>query len=159
MSATEPGEQAPRGRLFVVTGSPGGTRLEVARALADRLGECILVDADVLEAMVVGRPAVRPSSSDLLRLRLLRWSACIAIAETYQLDGVDAVVTDELLDESVEAFLDLAAPEPVHLVVVDDGAMGSTPHWGLWLASAVSDAETAADIILERLSDSLVATA
>jgi hypothetical protein len=154
-------EAPPRGRLFVVTGSPGSPRTDVARALAERLGECLLVDGDAVEAMVVGRRPGLPGGSARLRRQLLRWSACLAVAETYQLDGVDAVVTDELLDEAVETFLDLASPEPVHLVVVATaGTEPGTPHWGLWLDPASATVATdAADTVLEHLDECLVMTA
>ena len=157
-------DESPRGRLFVVTGSTGSTRLDVAGALASRLGACVLVDGDAVEGMVVGWRAREPDGSavpgiDGLRRRLLRWSACLALAETYQLDGVDAVVTDVLLDDAIEAFLDLAAPEPVHLVVVDDGATRATPRWGLWLVQeSAAEIGAVADTILERLDQALVLT-
>jgi hypothetical protein len=75
----------PRGRLFVVTGSPGGSRVDVARALAERLGECVVVDGEAIEAMVTARPPEPPGGRERLRRQLLRWSACLAVAETYQL--------------------------------------------------------------------------
>ena len=51
-------------------------------------------------------------------MRLLRWSAALAVAETYQLEGFDAVVAEDALGDRLEDFLDLVEPEPVHVVVV-----------------------------------------
>ena len=68
-------------------------------------------------------------------MRLLRWSAALAVAETYQLEGFDAVVAEDALGDRLEDFLDLVEPEPVHVVVVRrraptrprrGGASGST---------------------------------
>jgi hypothetical protein len=101
----------------------------------------------------------RSAAADRFRELLLRWSACIAVAETYQLEGFDAVITDVVLGDRLEDFLDLVAPEPVHLIVVDDdGGAGGTPRWGLWLDAAPAAPDTAVEPILGRLDDALVTT-
>ena len=71
-------------------------------------------------------------------MRLLRWSAALAVAETYQLEGFDAVVAEDALGDRLEDFLDLVEPEPVHVVVVRDDADPATPQWGLWVEGTTS---------------------
>lgn len=149
-----------RGRLFVLTGGTTGVRARVAEGLAARLERAVTVDCSVFDAMIVsGRvPPTDPPTLAQLRQLLLRWSAGIATAETYQLEGYDAVLTDDLHGEHLEDFLDLVAPAPVLLVVIDDGSDKRTPHWGLWLQGTGRPADDLAEDILARLDDALVLT-
>ena len=105
--------------------------------MATRLGRAVLVDGTALELAVTAGDAAgwdEPPTSEQLRMRLLRWSAALSVAETYQLEGFDAVVAEDALGDRLEDFLDLVEPEPVHVVVVPrrrrtrprrDGACGS----------------------------------
>ncbi|MGW5238883.1 hypothetical protein ACWEOW_08120 [Monashia sp. NPDC004114] len=151
-----------RGRLVVVTGSPEPVRTRLAGELARRFEHGVLVDGTTFDAMVVsGRTSsTGPPGLDELRLRMLRFSAAIATAETFQLDGFDVVVTDDLLGDRLEEFLDLAAPEPVHVVVLDDGMGEPTPRWGLWLGGMSGDTPVpeTVDLLLSELADALVRT-
>lgn len=158
---------ASRGRLFVVTGAEPATRSSVVIALASRLDRSVAVDCAVFDRMIVsGRepePAAGSSAGEphLGRIRqlLLRWSAGLATAEAYQLEGFDVVVTDDLGGERLEDFLDLAAPETVLLVVLDDGSDLETPRWGLWVRSAGRPAADLADAVFSRLDEARVETA
>lgn len=149
-----------RGRLFLVTGGTRDVRAGVAGGLAAHLDRAVAVDCSVFDRMIVsGRvPATDPPTLAQVRQLLLRWSAGIATAETYQLEGYDAVVTDDLHGDHLEDFLDLVSPEPVLLVVLDDGSDAVTPHWGLWLDGAGRQADDLAEDILARLDDALVLT-
>ena len=156
----------PRGRLFLVTGGPSVGRAAVAVALAQRFERAVAIDGDSFEHMVVsGRlPYREPPTSEQLRLRFLRWSAAIATAETYQLEGFDAVISDVVLGPRLEDFLDLAAPEPVHVIVLEGPARvdPDTPPWGLWLRCPPADQATVGatvDEILAHLDEALVPTA
>lgn len=141
-----------RGRVFVVSGRDPGSRLAVGRALAGRLPSAVLVDVTVLADMVVG-DGVPAAGLEQLRRRLLTWSAAIAVAETYVLEGFDAVIVDDLGGDRLEEFLDLVAPEPAHVVRLDDDG----PDWGLRLDAAPDPRDTA-DRVLARLDQSLVVT-
>jgi hypothetical protein len=158
---TVPDDTAPRGRLLLVTAARAEARAGLAAAMAARLDRAVLVDGEALERAVVPEASRRgwaePPTPEQLRLRLLRWSAALAVAETYQLEGFDAVVSDDAHGEHLEDFLDLAAPEPVHVVVVGDTADRVTPHWGLWVDGTASDDATADDV-LARLDEALVPT-
>jgi len=153
----------PRGRLVLVTAARERDRTTLARAVAERLGQAVVVDGSALEAAVTTGPSAgwdEPPTSQQLRLRLLRWSAALAVAETYQLEGFDAVVAEDALGDRLEDFLDLVEPEPVHVVVVRDAADATTPHWGLSVSPAPDDAGVPglADEVVERLTEAVVET-
>lgn len=157
---TERDEAGPRGRLLLVTAARAQARAALAAAVASRLEHAVLVDGGALEqALTAGAPSGwdDPPTSEQLRLRLLRWSAALAVAETYQLEGFDAVVAEDALGDRLEDFLDLVEPEPVHVVVVRDDAHPATPHWGLWVDGAEPTDATADDVV-GRLGDALVLT-
>lgn len=168
MSHERPADTEPvRGRLFLVTGADAASVGELGRALAGVLPASVAVDGRVVDAMVVsGRPptpsgAVADTFRDraaALRQRLLTWAACLATAETFQLEGFDAVVHDTVTGEGLEDFLDLAAPEPVHLVVLRAGLDPATPRWGLWLDDPVDRPGDAATVVLDRLDEARVLT-
>jgi hypothetical protein len=153
-------EPGPRGRLVLVTGVRPQIRADIASAVAARIGRAVVVDGAALEVAVTGRAETEwdePPTSEQLRMRLLRWSAALAVAETYQLEGLDAVIAEDALGDRLEDFLDLVEPEPVHVVVVRDDADPQTPHWGLWVDGAPPAGATADDVVA-RLADALVAT-
>jgi len=150
--------EEPRGRLFLVTAQSEEQAAAVGSAVAARLSRCVLVRGSTVDDMVVSGRAVGTSHLERTHHLLLRWSACLALAETYLLEGYDAVVADAVTGPHVEDFLDLAAPETVHLLVVDDAESSTTPRWGLWLSPGV-DAEEAAGALLGRLEDAAVLTA
>jgi hypothetical protein len=159
--ADEPG---PRGRLLLVTATRAQARAALASTLASRLGHAVLVDGEALERAVVLVPDrsawTGPPTAEQLRMRLLRWSAALAVAETYQLEGFDAVIAEDALGDRLEDLLDLVEPEPVHVVVVADEADPPTPRWGLWVESADvgSDAEGVAAQVVAHLEESRVLT-
>jgi hypothetical protein len=152
-----------RGRLVVVTGADPGAAGRLGRALGERLGRAVVVEGPLIDSMVVA-PEEPASGTEGVRRLLLRWSASLAVAETYQIEGHDAVIADRIEGDRLEDFLDLAAPEPVRLVVVGRGIDPSTPGWGLWVTD---DADLddpaalagAADEVVERLAESVVSTA
>ena len=152
-------ESIARGRLFLVAAADQAPAAAAALALALRLPRCVLVEGSVVDAMVVsGRPSVNAGSLEETERLLLRWSACLAVAETHLLEGYDAVVTDAVTGDHLDDFLDLAAPEPVHLVVLDAPGSSPTPSWGLWLDPRLSPHDLATSA-LERLDEALVLTA
>jgi hypothetical protein len=159
-------EDASRGRLLVVTGAEPDARASVALAVAARLHRSVIVDCSLFDGMIVAGREPEPGDDSSaeprlghIRQRLLRWSAALATAEAFQLEGFDAVVTDDLRAERLEDFLDLAAPETVQLVVLDDGSDVETPRWGLWVRSPERPAADVADVVLSRLDEAQVLTA
>jgi|GEM_PF-1433866 len=111
------------GRLFVLTG-PGAD--DVARALTAALPRAASVDGAVIEAMFTGEGGVSPSDArTALETRYLRYTAGIALADSFRLAGFDAVVAEDVPDDHLEAYLDFAAPTPVHLVQLSVGEGGA----------------------------------
>lgn len=180
--------EGTRGRLFLVTGAQAAGKTTVARALAGSFDRAVAIDGDVFDHMVVsGRdPDDEPPRPEQLRQLFLRWSAAIATAETYRLEGFDAVISDTVLDGFLEDFLDLASPEPVHLVVLHpsaevlttrehgrdkagytervtvallhDALDRETPRWGLWLDTSEQTVDETVTAVLAGLDESLVIT-
>jgi len=160
------GSPSAPGRLVLLTGADASGLGRLARAVGERLGGALVVDGEVLDAMLVGDASahrVRPTGVALVRRHLLRWSAGLALAEAYLIEGYDVVVADRVEGERLEDYLDLAAPQPVHLVVVGAGIDPSTPGWGLWVTTPPETGDedalagTAAEVV-ERLTESLVET-
>ncbi len=102
-------------------------------ALARLLGNAVLVDGAQLERLVRVEPAQQwsgaPTTAQLSE-RLLRWSAALAVVETYQLEGHDAVLVEDAMGERLEDLLTLVDPEPVHVVVIADGHRPQPPRGG-----------------------------
>ena len=122
-----------------------------------RSSSCAFASTSTLaSASVVG--SADDAGLEGVRHRLLRWSACLAAAEAYQLEGFDAVVHDVVTGGHLEDFLDLAAPETVHVVVLDDPRLSATPRWGLWLDPTASPPGNVADAVLSHLETARVPT-
>ena len=158
-------DDAPeRGRLVVVTGADLDASGRLARALGERLGGAVVVEGRTIEAMVVGPTREPMAGAEHVRRQLMRWSASLSVAETYQIEGFDAVIADRIEGDRLEDFLDLAAPEPVSLVVIGPGIDPATPAWGLWVTVGADLADPAtlagtADEVVQRLGESVVVTA
>ena len=152
-------EPVARGRLFLVTAPSEDAAAAVGLELGHRLPRCLVVAGTQVDAMVVsGRVPDNDVGLEGVRHRLLRWSACLAAAETYQLEGFDAVVCDVVTGGHLEDFLDLAAPETVHVVVLDDPRASATPRWGLWLDANAAPPGDLADAVLAHLEEAKVRT-
>ncbi|MCU1536700.1 MAG: phosphotransferase (aminonucleoside antibiotic resistance) [Humibacillus sp.] len=154
-------EEPARGRLLVVTGAEAEARVALGTALAARLGDAVLVDGAALERLVRVVPPQHWSgepTTPQLSNRLLRWSAALAVVETYQLEGHDTVLVEDAVGDRLEDLLTLIDPEPVHLVVIADGLDRTTPRWGLWVTARGPVEETAASVI-DRLAEALLETA
>lgn len=161
-------DETRRGRLFLVTGARASGTTAVGAALARSFDRAVAIDAAVFDHMVVAGHATyrEPPRAEQLRQLFLRWSAAIATAETYQLEGFDAVISDAVLGGHLEDFLDLASPETLHLVVLDPGGEVrvalhdniGTPRWGLWVDSSGQSADETVATVLGRLAECVVAT-
>ncbi len=154
-------DETRRGRLFLVTGAQASGTTAVGAALARSFDRAVAIDAAVFDHMVVaGRDPYRePPRAEQLRQLFLRWSAALATAETYQLEGFDAVISDTVLGDHLEDFLDLVSPETLHLVVLLPERLDRrTPRWGLWVDRSAQTIDQTVSTVLSRLEESVVAT-
>jgi len=122
------GGRGTRGRLVLVTGADASGLGLLGRAVGERLGTSVVVDGQVLDAMLVEPGPDQPSTAvtgvGLVRRQLLRWAAGLALAETYLIEGYDVVVADRVEGDRLEDYLDLIPCQPNYLVVVGAGIVG-----------------------------------
>lgn len=171
---------SPSGRIFVVTGAPSSGKTATGRALAEALPKAVFVDGPTLEQFVVtGRAEMtEPPSVEQIEQVLLRYAAALTLADVYRAGGFDVVIADDLIDERLEDFLELADPEPIHLVVLHpsaealaargdrldpDTATGlhnllenHTARIGLWIDNSVTTVPMTVLTILRGLDDALI---
>lgn len=152
-------ERSP-GRLIVITGAQAAGRATVGYAVAARLPRAVHVDGDVVSAMVVsgGVPITLPAPPAAVEQLFLRWLASIAVAETYQQAGFDAVVTDTDIGDFLEDFLDFVSPAPLHLVMLDPPADEGAQRAAQWLDTTGQSLEETVNDILDRLPETAVET-
>lgn len=148
-----PEAAAEDGRLILVTGP--GARAS-AQALASKLTRATCVDGAVLGAMI---PEAAVSE---LEARFLRYTAGIALADSFRLAGFDVVLTEDVPDQHVEDYLDFAAPTPIHLVRIDDPAPGGSVDdqelSGMGIVVVPGTPDSVADAVMARLDDSVIGT-
>ncbi len=145
------------GRFFLVTGPNAEA---VATALAAALPRAATVDGQVVGAMFTPDPD--GARADLEQL-FLRFTAGIALADSFRLAGFDAVVTEDVPPAYLEDYLDFAEPTPVRLVRL---AGSDEPAGGPEVASTVTggieidgtDPQAAVAQIIARADEAIVST-
>ena len=152
----------PSGRLVLVTGERAATQATIAHGLARALPRAVHIDGDVIAGLVVSgaAPPGPPLTRDGLEQLYLRWSAAIAVAETYQQAGFDAIISDTVLGELFADFVDFVSPAPLHVVALGAAgpALARTPRVGLWLRTAGVSPEVTVTEILARLDEARIDT-
>lgn len=175
-----------QGRLFVITGIQAAGKSTVGRALAEALPKAVFIDGDVVGNTVVSGKELmsEPPTMAAIEQLLLRYSGALTLADVYRAAGFDAVVADNIFGRYLEDFLELADPEPVHLVVLHpsvdtvsaregersgrayrDGITVEglwalvefdTPRLGLWIDNSSDTVGRTVTTILQHLDDALI---
>ncbi len=161
-------DERPPGRLVLVTGEPGTHPHGVARAVAAGLERAVHVDVEALQDLVVrgAVPLHDPPSPESVEQLFLRWLAGIAVGETYQQAGFDAVLSERVCGDFLTDLLDFVDPAPVHLVVLrgacTESSAGTTARptspstGGLRLGPDDEPPEQVARTVLARLDEGLI---
>lgn len=131
-----------QGRFILLTGPGADT---IAPALAGRLPKAATVDGATVAAMFAAE------ATPGLEAMFLRYTAGIALADSFRLAGFDAVVAEDVPDDHLEAYLDFASPATVFLVRL--GADDDRP--GLAVPGGNAGDDTVATI-LARLEEARV---
>lgn len=112
---------ADRGRLFVIGGMPGVGTSSVGLALAETLGRAIFIDGATIGDMVVSGRVEHDEdepSQDAVEQVLFRYAGGLVLADTYRAAGFDAVIAEAVGGEFLDDYLQIAAPETLHLVML-----------------------------------------
>lgn len=112
------------GRLFVISGAQAAGKSTVGRALADRLARAVFIDGDAIGDFVVTdrSPMTDPPTVAAVEQLFLRYAGALTVADVYRSAGFDAVVADNIFGTFMDDFLVIAAPEPVHFVMLTPAA-------------------------------------
>ncbi len=112
------------GRLFVISGAPAAGKTAVGHALAQALERAVFVDGETIgEGVVSGHePMTVPVTAGALDQLYLRYAGAMALADVYRAGGFDVVLADTIIGSHADDFLGIAAPDPLHLVMLHPSA-------------------------------------
>lgn len=118
MTSTQPG------RLFVISGAQAAGKTTVGQALADALPRSVFIDGDAIGDFVVSGKALmtEPPEVEAVEQLFLRYAGALTVADVYRSAGFDAVIADNIFGTFLDDYLMIAAPEPVHLVMLTPSA-------------------------------------
>jgi len=113
-------DDAATGRLFVITGAQAAGKSTVAQALAAALTKAVFIDGDLIgNSVVSGKELItEPATVAAIEQLFLRYAGALALADVYRTAGFDAVIADNIFGDYLDDFLEIAAPERVHLVML-----------------------------------------
>lgn len=110
-----------------MTGAQASGKTTVGHALAGRLARAVHVDGDAIHRFVISGevPYDVPPPPGAEQQLWLRYEGALRVAELYARHAFDAIVTDNIYGDHLDALLATAeqlAPGRVHLVVLDTSA-------------------------------------
>lgn len=176
------------GRLFVISGAQAAGKSTVGQALADALPRSVFIDGDSIGNFVVSDKALmtEPPSVEAVEQLFLRYAGALTVADVYRSAGFDAVIADNIFGTFLDDYLMIAAPEPVHFVMLTPSAAiiesreagrGKNAYWdgftveglvrsiehettrvGLWLDNTTMSVGQTVLQILRRTGEALVDT-
>ncbi|RNI20869.1 AAA family ATPase [Flexivirga caeni] len=180
--------QSGTGRLFVISGAQAAGKSTVGRALAEALPRSVFVDGDTIGNFVLSGKELmtEPPRTPAIEQLFLRYAGALTVADVYRSAGFDAVIADNIFGSFLNDYLMIAAPEPVHFVMLNasadiirareiarggnayrdgftvEGLVSSIEHdtlrVGLWIDNTVLTAGQTVAQILRHTDDALVDT-
>lgn len=112
------------GRLFVVSGAQAAGKSTTGAALAEALPKAVFIDGDTIGNFVVSGKELmtEPPQIEAIEQLFLRYAGALTVADVYRSAGFDAVIADNIFGSFLDDFLMIAAPEPVHFVMLTPSA-------------------------------------
>jgi len=184
----KPATSGGTGRLFVISGAQAAGKTSVGQALAGALPRSVFIDGDTIGNVVVSGKALmtQPPQIEAVEQLFLRYAGALTVADVYRSAGFDAVIADNIFGSYLDDFLMIAAPEPVHFVMLTpsidvirarelarnkdayrdgvtvEGLVDTIEHdtfrVGLWIDNTTMSASQAAARILRQAKEALVDT-
>lgn len=183
-----PATATKTGRLFVISGAQAAGKSTVGEALADALPRAVFIDGDTIGNFVISgkETMTEPARIEAIEQLFLRYAGALTVADVYRSAGFDAVIADNIFGSFFDDFLTIAAPEPVHFVMLTpsadiirardagrrkhayrdgftiEGLVESVEHdttrVGLWVDNTVLTVRETVDHILDHADDARVDT-
>jgi len=113
------------GRLVVITGAQAAGKTTLGREVAALLPRAVHVDGDAIQRFVISGaiPFDLPPPPGATEQLFLRYEGALAVARVYRYAGFDAVVTDNIFEEQLTEFINLAfadeSTDRLYLVMLD----------------------------------------
>jgi len=104
----------------VISGVQAAGKSTVGHALAEALPRAVFVDGDTIGNVVVsgGAAMTEPPRMEAIEQLFLRYAGALTVADVYRSAGFDAVIADNIFGTFLDDFLMIAAPEPIHFVML-----------------------------------------
>lgn len=104
----------------MISGAQAAGKSTVGQALADSLPRAVFIDGDAIDDFVVSghAPMTDPPTTPAVEQLFLRYAGALTVADVYRSAGFDAVIADNIFGTFLDDYLMIAAPEPIHFVML-----------------------------------------